>query len=412
MRTRFQYPILLAVLPLLSQRGSTQGAAEAAAIALADRAETEGYGVVPELIELLDHRDGAVRWHAARGIGLARAAWCDERLARLLDDERVAPMAALAIGQVIGRDRRWPPLDRADELVAAAKQWWKEQSAEGEGWITHDVALSADRRTVVLGQMHAERGTAYLVVRDAAVDRESFRGPGPGPIRALAFSGDSQRFAISDNSGNVLVYTVDGVELVKKLGGHKGWMWSVALSHDGALVASSAQDKMFRVRDVASGEVRFEREDSEMLDAAFLPDGRGLIGAERSGRLLKFGLDGSTTVLAEGLPFVARVAISPDGRRVAALHRDGRLAAFDVEGEGELWSVPAHAARPNDVCWSPDGRWLATAGSDRRVCTWAVEDGTMQREFACDRNVIALRCMAEGLQGAHYDGSAWHRAFD
>jgi hypothetical protein len=35
----------------------------------------------------------------------------------MLDDEQVAPMAACALGQLLGQSDRWPPMDRSDELV-------------------------------------------------------------------------------------------------------------------------------------------------------------------------------------------------------------------------------------------------------------------------------------------------------
>jgi hypothetical protein len=183
---------------------AAQDDTEAKAAALAERARTGESNVVADLVALLEHQDWRVRWQALRGIGLERADWLDERVATLLDDEPVAPMAAFVLDQLVGKQNRWPPLDRAAELVAAAKEWWHEQQAAGEGWVTHRVLLAPDLGTTVRGQMHAERGTAYLVVQDGKTDRERTRLRWSGPIRALAFSADSRRFAASDDRGNVV----------------------------------------------------------------------------------------------------------------------------------------------------------------------------------------------------------------
>src|SRR5262249_12803919 len=61
-------------------------------------------------------------------------------------------------------------------------------------------------------------------------------------------------------------------------------------------------------------------------------------------------------------------AVSSDGRRVAVvLRRQGRLRLQVATADG---TEPAVVAEDLDVqgtaCWSPDGRWIATGGSDAR----------------------------------------------
>lgn len=384
---------------------AAQSEAEARAIALADRARREGFGAAAGLAPLLDHEEWTVRWHAARGIGLAGADWLDERLALLLDDGRVAPMAAYAIGQVTEQGGRWPPLDRQDDLVAAARAWWRRQKETGEGWVTHDAALSPDLGTIVFGQMHAERGSSWLVVGDAAKDVERGRLKWSGPARAIAFSGDSRTFAVSDDRGSVHVLSTGARTVLHAWPGHRGWILALALSDDGSALASSAEDGT-RVRSVETGLDLRERSAAPMTALAFLPGSRTLAGARAGGDLVLAGAGGAADTIASGLARVADLACSPDGRLLATLHADGELVLWDLEARRSRWKKPAHGPRPRAVAID-GGRSVVTAGSDRRVRVWSIADGALLADLACDRNVLAVRRGGDDLIGVHADGGVW-----
>ena len=64
---------------------------------------------------------------------------------------------------------------------------------------------------------------------------------------------------------------------------------------------------------------------------------------------------------------------------------DRRIAVWDLDGKEttvkNLTAVPGRLACPHDAGWvrclnvSPDGKWLATGGSDRRLKLWAFAGG-------------------------------------
>ena len=69
---------------------------------------------------------------------------------------------------------------------------------------------------------------------------------------------------------------------------------------------------------------------------------------------------------------VAKVAFSPDGRWVATAGGDGVARAWDARTGLPITDALAHDGAVDDIRFSPDGRLLATASADGRARLWDV----------------------------------------
>jgi WD40 repeat protein len=66
------------------------------------------------------------------------------------------------------------------------------------------------------------------------------------------------------------------------------------------------------------------------------------------------------------------VAFSPDGKRLATASSD-RTAVWDAESGKELLTLGGHADFVSGVAFSSDGKRLATASGDRTVQVYALD---------------------------------------
>jgi WD40 repeat protein/tRNA A-37 threonylcarbamoyl transferase component Bud32 len=67
---------------------------------------------------------------------------------------------------------------------------------------------------------------------------------------------------------------------------------------------------------------------------------------------------------------VPSVCFSPDSRRLASAGSDGTVRIWDMAAAKETALLRGHKGRVFGICFSPDGRLLASAGSDGTVRIW------------------------------------------
>ena len=69
------------------------------------------------------------------------------------------------------------------------------------------------------------------------------------------------------------------------------------------------------------------------------------------------------------------VAFSPDGRRLASAGSDQTVKVWDAATGQETLVLKGHTKHVTSVAFSPDGRRLASASGDRTVKVWDAATG-------------------------------------
>ncbi len=99
-------------------------------------------------------------------------------------------------------------------------------------------------------------------------------------------------------------------------------------------------------------------------------------------------------------------AWAPDSRSLALGRDDGTVEVWDPSGPRRIAEWPAHGPGPDfrrravqDVVYSSDGRYLATAGADHRACIWRVkaDDGSDAQYELLRRFEHAGRVLCVGI---------------
>lgn len=202
-------------------------------------------------------------------------------------------------------------------------------------------------RIVTGGAMMSLFGRAgVLHVWDAATGRQERTLTGQSLaqqlVSSLAFSPDGRQLAVATfpnprDPGTLQLWDAADWKFVRRIGQHKGGLWSVAFTPDGEQLVTSGIGTVVHVWDVSGGAARHALEGHEHM--------------------------------------VARIAVNAEGTRLATGGFDGVVCLWDLPKGKLLTSLKGHSGFVYGLGFSPDGQKLVSAGADGAIRIWDVTLG-------------------------------------
>jgi WD40 repeat protein len=216
-----------------------------------------------------------------------------------------------------------------------------------------------------------------------------------GTVWHVHFSPNGKLLASSGEDASVKIWEVAGGRLLFTLKGHKLTVWSVKFSADGNRIASGSFDGTIKLWDTKNGWLltTLDKHTEAVVDLAFNHNGQILASVSDDKTIRLWEAEDGRLIRSMEVPeHVQAVAFSPDDRLLLTGGRDKPLIGELLQNflgdskmnkgvSARLWNVEtgrllqtftSHGNDVNDVAFSPDGCWLATASSDKTVQLWKV----------------------------------------
>lgn len=231
------------------------------------------------------------------------------------------------------------------------------------------IAFSPDGKTLATGNGN---GQLQLWQRDGSLLR-TFTAH-DAAINALAFSRNGQTIVSGSDDKMLKFWSLDGTAL-NAIKGHDSTIQYLAFSPSGDTLFSASWDGTVKLWKLRNPLLRILRgHTAGIWGVAFSPDGL-LMASSSAKEVILWRKDGIRyrRLKASSLRF-GSVTISPDGKIIATVGTDQSVKLWRKDGT-LLHSLKGHQGNIKRVAFSPDGKMVASSSSDRTIKLWRV-DGT------------------------------------
>lgn len=254
---------------------------------------------------------------------------------------------------------------------------------------------------------------------DAKLELVHTVDPGGDKVLAVAFHPSKAQVAVGTRDGVVSLVDADSGAVLRRMSGHREFVYCLAWHPQGELVLSSGKDTTMRVWHAESGSFREDwsgivrgagartrygsmqvqsgaGHTKTPLSVAFSEDGQYL-GSGGQDHLVKLWKEGRAlrTFNWHGGPVTA-VAFRPGTAELLSGSRDGTLRTWDPDTGSMIHKYLGHADEIEAAVWL-DGQRFASADVSGALHLWSESS---EKPEASVQEDAAVRCLAASRDGA------------
>ncbi len=235
-------------------------------------------------------------------------------------------------------------------------------------------------------------------------------------VTAVAWSRNGASLVSASFDKTVRVWNAANGDMTQTYRGHSDRVQAVGWSLDGRLVASAGNDRTVHVWNAATGALQriYSGHSDAVLGLAWSPDGMRIASASADKTVQVWEMATGRNIFSYRghTDAVCAVVWSPDGKRLATGGNDKVVQAWELNKDTKgnfftsllfsnrgSFAYRGHRGRINAIAWSPDGRRIASVGSDKSLQIWDASSGKLT--FVYRHHSFAFNAVAWALNSRY-----------
>lgn len=215
------------------------------------------------------------------------------------------------------------------------------------------------------GLLATSDASGQIIVRDAPTWRPVAQLEHEGGATSLAFGSDDKILFSAGYDGKVRAWDLEGRSLPRVLQGSGPAIWTIDVSPDGSLLAAGSEDAAIRIWNLHSAAPPrvLRGHERNVWEVRFSPDGKSLASGsfDRSARVWDVTTGKPLRTLTGHQQAVVGLAFSPDGKLLVTCGDDSTIRFWRVKDGAPIRTIDA-GNHTYKLAFSSDGRWLASGG--------------------------------------------------
>jgi WD40 repeat protein len=218
-------------------------------------------------------------------------------------------------------------------------------------------------------------------------------------VRAVAFSPDGERLAVTDLNARASVWDVGTGDLLGLLDGHLDDARDVVFDPSGRYVLTASRDNTVRAWDTIEYEQAavLHGHESMIFNLHLTPNGQTIVTESQDGTLRSWDFPAAVRTRFIHPRLVMGLAADPTRARIVSGAARHQARLWDLDSGGLIAELRHDVPGVIKVAYAPDGSLIATGGADDSIYLWDGATGALVEKISGQaRDITAIRFSNDG----------------